>query len=479
MKKYLPSFILFYFLSLSLKGQTIIEEKVIYSNPGVNNILTNNFGVANIEGSDYNNSFSNKVEVIDLADKGFLVRDNLKVLLFDNSLTQIAEVDLKDFYVPNFGSISFYPMMEGIYILQESRASYGSWLGASSEPQDWFKVMFLHYSGKTEIANFESRGADWISAVYNPSEQKLYVTPSYKKTLFIHTFKSPSLKPDLQTIPRKELKFVRTDTISGYIDDTNYKKTYHGRLYGFHELETGVFEIREFKGDEFVSTKKINLTLPFLKNAQDVKKYGSIYESIRFFIDPVSNNGLLIIKNHKLNGVLNALALIRFNMASDEVKVTIYNRDEFESKFKLTDMDCVAHSLSNILGIGGDAWRYHLNHHTILNFHGNAGASYASTVHAKKGLQITLDEGGEIVKVNKLKYPIINYKHNRLIVIPKKQEVLFQSPDYKKNEMDYIYSLEGVVPEENLFGIIKRDGYSFVFNFKKQNSEIKVTKLQF
>lgn len=121
MKKVLFFFILSFFY-LQCYSQTVLEKKTIYSEKGVNTDLTNGYGVKNMKGVNFDNDSPNIVEIVDLLDKGFIYRNQNKIVLFNNQLEKIAEKDISILAGAPEGKFKFIPTNSGVWIVQENQS---------------------------------------------------------------------------------------------------------------------------------------------------------------------------------------------------------------------------------------------------------------------------------------------------------------------------------------------------------------------
>lgn len=228
--------------------------------------------------------------------------------------------------------------------------------------------------------------------------------------------------------------------------------------------------------DEFKNIKKLAHAYEFYKDFKlYVNEKTGDYYIFHTILRKTSFLSFNIYKGNLENNKINRITYLPEDLGK-------YNLDE--SYFKRFSIDGIK--------FYSDQSTYDLQDNLMLSFHSRETIGQHDTrpvqiiqasvsgITIRTLFTLSLHEG-KIVKAEKQNFPFNCIKHNQFLLLPEKTEELYKTTDYKSQESDYIYYnyIGKVDPKDNLFRILKRDGYSFIVHLKKENSEVEVTKLTF
>jgi hypothetical protein len=475
MKLYLSLF--FILICLNSNAQTILEKKVIYSQQGIPTKLSNAYGALNIntKGSPFDNTYSSVVEIVDLNEKGFILRNNFKIIHYDNNLNKIYEKDLTGILLdPSYGKIKFYQLDFGVGIVQEF-----------IKREKNCKIGLLNYNGELKVKNI-----NFLESSHLMSKEALIDT-----LICLNAGSTKNKKEEISNVEESVTQLsAPLSFYSSFVSQT--MGTFKSNLYVV-DLN-GNCELKIYNTNKRNKVEKV-----YKINIEDFKNIKSQYKAVEFvkdyklFVDEKTSNFFLfqsIIQNNRFKGFL----IFKGNLANDLYTLRILRESDF-SKLKINIAYINSFSISNI-NFQDDQTIYNQNDYILLSFHSRLvhrtttiqgdpttkaddyqkGHEGINGLLAKKLFQMSINSAGEIVKAEYVSHSFNCLRHNQMLMLPNKIETFYKTQDYKQQESDLIYSLmDKIDPKKNLFRIIKRNGYSFIIHFKEENSEVEVWKVKF
>ena len=475
-----------------------IEKKSIYSSPGSSINLTNGWGMNLMKLSQYDKSHSPIVEFYDLDEKGYLIRQEYKVIIMNNAFEIVKELDLLGTILEKSDDkINIYPSKNGIWITQDP----------SGKPKN-IKVGLLTYEGTLLVESINvPEKYDFIASGF--FEGKLFLVNSFErgKTSTTTTYKFEnslknfskeekisSLEEDIK--PKREDKpNVKMTQLIQWVSykDKNYGKNYWATLKTMDlegNCKISLTYLKNFT-DTFYSVKEIEVLIPEYKAGPSAPSIARFIGDLQLHVDAKTNNFFIM---HSVIATFNlqAMALISGNLLKEEpVKIKFYREPEF-SKYGIDIHDLTKYSLSNtLLCFGNDNAIFDQRDYLLLEFRTRSGTGLidllddndkpvqrnrelvATTFSLKNMFELSIDKNLEIVKTSFVKNDCPSLKYDNFKLAPSSAKVLYQLPTYKKQESDFIYDEIGKVNAgNNLYQIVHKNNNTYVFNFKNENSEI-------
>jgi len=480
-------------------SQTIVEKKTIYSTPGKSVDLTNAFGLSLLKGSQFSNYSSPMVEFTDLYENGYLLRNEYKLVLFNNDFKIIKEIELEGILIDKNSDINTYPSIQGIWITQE----------VNGTPKT-VKIGLLSYDGTfvSNAINITQLYMEYYSYYNYSSNIFTIATEHMKGASKINTYykfkNSPNEFTKEEDIEKTEdeKKVLRTDKpmdkISQFTqwDDFQSKttgKTFYAKLLTMDLA--GNCKIKLGSTDTTIKDKEIKILITDYKNLTSNISATLFNGDFKYYVNERTND--FFIFHTVAKSEVFAIVMINGNLKTEDTKTTIIREPEF-IKYGIEAKNLAKYSVSNILCVLTDYTINDQNDYLLLDFVPRNGTGNIeiigdddkaaprmhydnmSTMIVNNMFELSINKNLEIVKTSSIKNDVASLKFRDFKLAPSSVKVLYQAPTYKKQQSDLIYDEIGKIKaSKNLYRLIQKNGNSYIFNLKSVNSEVEVWKLKF
>lgn len=499
MKKIILSIALTSLLSSYSVSQTIVEKKTIYSTTGKSVNLTNAFGLNLLKGSQFDNYYSPMVEFTDLHENGYLLRNEYKLVLFNNDFKIIKEIELAGTLVNKNSNIEIHPSVQGIWIKPEENGT-----------PKILKVGLLSYEGTfvSKEINITEKYMQYYS--YYDYEKRAFViyTKQMKGASEIGTYYSFKNSPNdftkEETVEKTEdeKKELRIDKPTNKMSQLTQSDAFISKTTGtffYAKLLTmdlaGNCKIKLSSNDPSIKEKEIKLLITDYKNLTSNISASLFNGDFKYYVNERTND--FFIFHTIVKSEVYAIVMINGNLKTDDTKIKTIREPEF-IKYGIEAKNLAKYSISNILCQDSDYTINSQNDYLLLDFVPRNGtgvirvigdddktaprnnADNMSTLIINNMFELSVNKNLEIVKTSFIKNDVASLKFRDFKLAPSSIKVLYQDPNYKKQESDFIYDEIGKIKaSKNLYRLIQKNGNSYIFNLKSENSSVDVWKLKF
>lgn len=462
--------------SLMCFSQKVEKEVVLYESPGKDTKLINAYGVINLNivgGNIQDNAGPILNEVIDLGENGFLIRHEISILHFSNDLKKIAEFDLVNLFDKSNGAFQYFQYQGGVLICQKDYSgNITSKKIGNYDFKKGFSVKNVQFNTKVDIStitNYEKDNILNISA-YN----------SKTKEIEKYFFSIPDLK-NVNSYKEQKEQFGPNAENYGAVSDSIYwvmekaDKNQFKVLLFKRKKQDGTFEDLFKSSLDFskvLNSKSehtiVKLTIGSYKTEYPLLTYERLYHHDK------AKQIIYFIYNLRAD---KAIFTIAFNYKENKVFSNYFSVSEQEKEVseKLADIDHF--SILKRMDLD-DAGHYELQDGLLVNLHSSTEAGGLRNI--REGYYIFLNKNGQISRIDKMYYTTNNVRHKGFNLLPEKEETLYKDKIQKPNEWDFISTFnEKGSQKDNMFHILRKDGFSYIIQIEKQNSKITCYKVSF